>query len=441
MGGIWTEGEAFPILAVTSSCTFYDYFTDASKTYRYYVGGGYYDYEANNWDTAYSEDSMPQQGVATDDPITGSSKVSYNSTTGFLTFDPPLKGPNPHVSAGTPKVRLQFDNGLSEANQLYDGSRSEIDLTVVPFESWFNKTVPIKIMYSPVYEETNSISNILYVVSYPNNHYKLTGDIEGLVIPESSTEKPAMPENVSAAEIGDTQITLTWKQTLGASGYHVERADSRNGEYTQIGSVSIHEYTDKDLTPSTTYWYKVVAYNSAGESLSSLPFKATTLVTGETLLSAPVVYIAEQTESSITLAWSSVSGATAYKIHRENSTTEPLATTVETSYKDTGLMPNTGYYYTVSAYNESGESPQSASLLGQTTATTGEEVTELTAPTGVTAVAQVDGFIRVSWNAVEGTSGYEIHFATSANGNYYYYDADWTTDTWYIDSEVDHGQT
>ena len=137
VGMIFTEGEAFPILQETSSCTFYDYFTETGKTYIYCIEGGYYDSEAKDWVVTSSEDSVQVAGVASDDRIEGSSAVTYDQTTGYLTFDPPLKGPSPHASAGAPKVLLEFDNGTSSAQKLYDAPLSQIDLTVAPFESWF----------------------------------------------------------------------------------------------------------------------------------------------------------------------------------------------------------------------------------------------------------------------------------------------------------------
>ena len=364
-----------------------------------------------------------------------------------MTFEPSLKGPDPHPSAGTPKVVVEFDDGTSITTKLYDGPRSQIDLTVVPFEEWFNKTVSIDVYYSPVYEETISISNRLHVLSYPNNHYELTGDTEGLTIPESSTEKPELPENMSAAEIGSTLIRLRWNQVVGASGYHVYRATSQYGTYDKIAeNLSVREYTDTNLNPSTTYWYKVGAYNDKGESQSIQPFEVTTSAAGVILPSAPTSFrITQETASSISLAWNSVSGSiSGYRIYRGETSTIGLIATLsasETSYTDSSLSANRGYEYWVSAYNGSGEGPK-AYVSGQTTTTTsGGEETQLTAPTGVTAAAQPDGSIKVTWNSVSGATGYQIHFATSENGNYYSYSPGWTTETEYIDWDVSSGQT
>ena len=69
VGIIFTEGEAFPILQETSTCTFYDYFTETGKTYIYGIEGGYYDSDAKDWVEISSEDTGKVSGVATDDRI------------------------------------------------------------------------------------------------------------------------------------------------------------------------------------------------------------------------------------------------------------------------------------------------------------------------------------------------------------------------------------
>ena len=250
---------------------------------------------------------------------------------------------------------------------------------------------------------------------------------------------------MSVEAIGDTWVTLTWSHVFAASGYNVYRAASQYGTYTNIAEhLSVREYADTNLNPSTTYWYKIGAYNEKGESQSITPLEVTTSAAGVTLPSAPTSFrITDVTASSISLAWNSVSGAAGYKIYRDDTSTTGLIAALsasETSYTNTGLSANRGYDYWVSAYNDSGEGPK-ASVSGQTTTTdSGGEETQLTAPTNVKAEAQSDGSIKVTWDAVSGADSYEIRFATSADGNYYYYTSGWTTDTWYIDWAVSSGQ-
>jgi hypothetical protein len=71
-----------------------------------------------------------------------------------------------------------------------------------------------------------------------------------------------------------------------------------------------------------------------------------------------------QFSSSILLSWSSVSGATSYRVYRNTSTSGTytlIGSSTTTSYTDTSLSAGKPYYYRVSAVNSAGEeSPQSS---------------------------------------------------------------------------------
>jgi uncharacterized repeat protein (TIGR02543 family) len=87
-------------------------------------------------------------------------------------------------------------------------------------------------------------------------------------------------------------------------------------------------------------------------------------------LSAPTGLSASVSGSSITLSWSSVSGATSYKVYRSSSSSGSyslLYTTYTYSYTDSGLSAGT-YYYKVSAVSSSGtESTQSSTASATVT--------------------------------------------------------------------------
>lgn len=78
---------------------------------------------------------------------------------------------------------------------------------------------------------------------------------------------PAIPVNLSATATGTSSINLNWTAVSGATGYNVYCAVG-NGEYIKLTNspVTMNSYTSTGLNPATTYYYKVTAVNSAGES-------------------------------------------------------------------------------------------------------------------------------------------------------------------------------
>ena len=74
--------------------------------------------------------------------------------------------------------------------------------------------------------------------------------------------------------------------------------------------------------------------------------------------------------SSLTLGWSTVSGATSYQLYRDTSASGSFATRVcnntYAGFTDTGLASATTYYYKVRASNSAGSSPLSAPVSATT---------------------------------------------------------------------------
>lgn len=89
--------------------------------------------------------------------------------------------------------------------------------------------------------------------------------------------------------------------------------------------------------------------------------------TTETTTTAPTSYpsgiSASASNASVALSWSSVSGATSYKIYYSTSSSvsssSSSVTTTSTSYTHSGLTNGNSYYYKIAAVNSAGEGPTS----------------------------------------------------------------------------------
>ena len=76
---------------------------------------------------------------------------------------------------------------------------------------------------------------------------------------------PAAPTGL-AATAGNTQVSVSWTASPGATSYYVKRATVNGGPYTTVGNVTTTSYANTGLTNGTIYYYVVTALNPGGES-------------------------------------------------------------------------------------------------------------------------------------------------------------------------------
>ncbi|MEW6068261.1 MAG: S8 family serine peptidase [Nitrospirota bacterium] len=90
---------------------------------------------------------------------------------------------------------------------------------------------------------------------------------------------PTTPSGLTAAAISSYQINLSWTNSANETGFKIERKLGANGIYTEIATTGADVTTYSDtigLSASTTYYYKIRAYNSYGKSSYSNEASATT---------------------------------------------------------------------------------------------------------------------------------------------------------------------
>ena len=96
--------------------------------------------------------------------------------------------------------------------------------------------------------------------------------------PVSATTTPGVtaPTGVTATAASSSSITVRWNAVQNATSYYIYRSNSFSGTYTKVGTSRETLYTDNELSSNTTYFYKVTAYNSNGESSESSTTYAST---------------------------------------------------------------------------------------------------------------------------------------------------------------------
>ena len=87
-------------------------------------------------------------------------------------------------------------------------------------------------------------------------------------------EGPPAPTDLTAVGV-NTHVLLQWTGATNATGYKVYQATTNGGPYSVVGTTNVASYLDTGLFVGTTYYYRVSATNSGGESAKSDQVSAT----------------------------------------------------------------------------------------------------------------------------------------------------------------------
>lgn len=101
-----------------------------------------------------------------------------------------------------------------------------------------------------------------------------------ITIVSSGSLLPEAPVNLTAQAVSSSRINITWEASgSGETGYIIERKTGEHGTYAEINRVTsgVLTYADTGRSGLTTYYYRVYAYNTSGNSSCSNEASATTL--------------------------------------------------------------------------------------------------------------------------------------------------------------------
>jgi fibronectin type 3 domain-containing protein len=263
-------------------------------------------------------------------------------------------------------------------------------------------------------------------------YYKVSAtafELEGILSSSVSctTLKPA-PSNVQLTSVTDGSINFTWDAINDASGYNIYRSSSVDGIYTRINSSMITQvsYADTGLSSNTNYHYKVSAVTDDIESAQSSVLSVATLLPVPENLRITVV-----TDISVSLAWNTVTGASGYNVYRSESE-DGIYTKINSllitavSYTDTGVSPETNYYYNICAVSSEGVEGIRSNTVSV--------ATPISAPDNLRVTSVTDNGISLAWNTVNNASGYNIYRSNSVNGTYTKLNSSLITNVTYADT-------
>ncbi len=162
---------------------------------------------------------------------------------------------------------------------ILNGNLKAYDATNVSTAPLFteNATVPPNIGCQTTKFSLPTVANgKVYYTAFDNTN---TGHlfVSGLIPPPVGS--PAAPTSLSATATSLSQIVLNWTDNANnESGFIIQRSTSATGTFTQVGTTAanVTTFTDTNLSPTTTYFYQVLANNTNGNSFASNKASATT---------------------------------------------------------------------------------------------------------------------------------------------------------------------
>ena len=222
---------------------------------------------------------------------------------------------------------------------------------------------------------------------------------------------------------------LTWKAVKGADKYWIYRStDGKNFKY--YNETDEAGYTNYSTNIGTTYYYKVRAVKTIDGNDHKSDFSA---VRSIQCRPAAVNLSISRSYGKPKLTWDAVADADKYWIYRstDGKNFKYYDTTTKTSYINSGAAFNTTYYYKVKAVKVvNGRNVASGSGSAKSV------ITALAKPS--VSITTSDGKPYISWDAVDGATGYYVFRSTDGKN---YSVLGYTTRTNYTNTASNAGTT
>jgi autotransporter-associated beta strand protein len=365
-----------------------------------------------------------------------------------------ISGANPSVNMAYPPIG-PFSGGLIRlfdptvaadrtAAQSIFSPASGSDLCLRVIQGGIEKTYMLAASWEPAADPLTSGSLKTAALNLPASggtvtriDLLLTPDAEDNGLPANPQVLYSWPNSLIAvpagltATGGDGSISLAWNASQGATAYTVKRAGVSGGPYTPVATTTTTSHLDTTVANGTAYHYVVSATTAAGTSADSDQASATPIPPPAT----PADLAATPGAAVVVLTWSASAGATGYKLKRALASGGPF-TTIQTQpgtgFNDLSVINGVSYYYKISAFNDGGDSPDSA-LAGPAIP---QGVPAI--PAGFTATASNLSVI-LTWSAVPGASSYNLKRSLTPGGPHTTIQS--VTGTSFTDLAVSNGST
>ncbi|MBN2272722.1 MAG: fibronectin type III domain-containing protein [Bacteroidales bacterium] len=233
---------------------------------------------------------------------------------------------------------------------------------------------------------------------------------------------PNAPDDLSSTGQTKSSISLKWTDNAtNELGFKIFRSESAAEGFSEIATVKsdVIIYTDSLLQPSTTYYYRICAYNTNGNSDNSAVLTVSTQALQ--IPDAPANLTASgQTKTSVTLKWTdNANNEQGFIIYRSLSSSGNFTEIANVAagivtYTDTLLLHSTAYYYKICAYNIDGNSSFTQVLEASTLA-----LQPPSAPSALTATGETKSTVNLAWtDNSDNEQGFILYRSLSAEDQF-----------------------
>ncbi len=168
---------------------------------------------------------------------------------------------------------------------------------------------------------------------------------------------------------GPNSITITWNEISNAQDYLVYRSYSKNSDFNKIAETQDSFYVDSSVEVGVQAFYKVKARAANGVT-SAFSNRDSDYIDpddyAEEIDAPDVLSVTTLSSTSLKVRWQTIDNAVKYYVYRSSLGAsrgfEQVGETSDRTFTDTGLAPNTKYWYRIRAKSQSG----TESVLGLT---------------------------------------------------------------------------
>lgn len=207
-------------------------------------------------------------------------------------------------------------------------------------------------------------------------------------------------------------VTLKWSAVENAKGYRVFVKNKQSGKWDIAVRTTGKKTTAtiSALEPGTKYTFAVRAYRNDGKIIWAPKYKTVNTVTKP---GATDEITAKRTRSSVELQWEKVQGATGYRIYISiDGKWKAIKTTTSTAYTVPSLESGKEYTFAVKAYTKYSGNYYWAEKYAKYSTVTLPAVTPK-----LTSVCTPET-VTLTWNKVEGATGYRVYRRNTETGKW-----------------------